>query len=468
MAREVDRYVDILEQPTDEQFQALIQIQLSETIDIENSPNEQHGLWKLIVLTSEFRGPNELTYPIDIIAIHGLGSDSYRTWQHENGFNWLKHLHEEFPGARVYYYGYDSGVGFSGVAAKLTDFARHLLTLIKLVRDGEKAIMLASKEKGLCGPLVEAVCALFFFATPHLGSTSQRHSEILCNIAETILFRNLVGKLVERFRKIPLESLRSTEDLWAYFYDQFETAAYGIQHVSCFIETSPMPGADKILVDAILAIGAGISSENDRTAFAKRGNLEAVEAILDLGIKPTLHALYLAAIRGHSDIVEALASTTNDIDVDAGFTGNALCAAASNQFGYKIVRILLEKGANVNWQGGHYGCALQSATANYRLQTVKLLLGSGADVNAQCGHGNALTAAARHRTHFVEMATLFLEHGADINAQGPGVYGSPLQTAVHRKHDFNVGFLMRNCASATMSGMFGSALDIAQRDYGHG
>lgn len=53
--------------------------------------------------------------------------------------------------------------------------------------------------------------------------------------------------------------------------------------------------------------------------------------------------------------------------------------------------MLLERGADVNAQGGHYDSALQAASASGRGKMVQVLLGAGADVNAQGGRfGNAL------------------------------------------------------------------------------
>jgi ankyrin repeat protein len=198
---------------------------------------------------------------------------------------------------------------------------------------------------------------------------------------------------------------------------------------------------------------------------AQRGNLAAVEDMLDAGVMPTPDALYLAADECRSDVVEVLTDVMDDIDTSVGWAGNALCAAACRADGANVLRILLEKGADINWQGGKYGCALHAATACYRLENVKLLLRYGADVHAQCGHyGNALTAASRHQTHFKEMATLFLELGVDIDAQGPGKYGNALQTAVHRFHVPNVEFLLHHGANTKVPGQFGSAVEIAQRN----
>jgi hypothetical protein len=60
-----------------------------------------------------------------------------------------------------------------------------------------------------------------------------------------------------------------------------------------------------------------------------------------------------------------------------------------------VTRLLLERDAEVNAQGGKYGNALQAALAKGHEQVVKLLLDNNAEVNAQGGdYGNALQAAS--------------------------------------------------------------------------
>ncbi|KAF8479926.1 hypothetical protein JB92DRAFT_2682348, partial [Gautieria morchelliformis] len=63
-----------------------------------------------------------------------------------------------------------------------------------------------------------------------------------------------------------------------------------------------------------------------------------------------------------------------------------------------LVHLVLERGGDVNAQGGSYGNALQAAaTASYRgsKKVIRLLLHKGADVNAQGGeYGSALQAAS--------------------------------------------------------------------------
>jgi hypothetical protein len=95
---------------------------------------------------------------------------------------------------------------------------------------------------------------------------------------------------------------------------------------------------------------------------------------------------------------------------------NPLCIAAEK--GNKaIVVLLLDKGANVNAQGGYYSYALQAASYSGHKEITTLLLDRGADINAQGGYyGNALQAAS-YRGH-KGIATLLLDRGANVNAQG--------------------------------------------------
>jgi Ankyrin repeats (3 copies) len=79
--------------------------------------------------------------------------------------------------------------------------------------------------------------------------------------------------------------------------------------------------------------------------------------------------------------------------------------------------LLLDKGADINAQGGEYGNALQAASTKGHEVVVRLLLDKGADVNAQGGlYSNALQAAWAQGHEVV--VQLLLDEGADVNAQG--------------------------------------------------
>ncbi|KXJ84981.1 Pfs, NACHT and ankyrin domain protein [Microdochium bolleyi] len=79
---------------------------------------------------------------------------------------------------------------------------------------------------------------------------------------------------------------------------------------------------------------------------------------------------------------------------------------------------LLEKGADVNAQGGEYGNALQAASARGHEAIVRLLLAQEADVNAPDG-------AASDRGHD-DIVKLLLANGADVNVKDDDFGQTPL------------------------------------------
>ena len=126
----------------------------------------------------------------------------------------------------------------------------------------------------------------------------------------------------------------------------------------------------------------------------------------------------------------------------------------------KIVQLLLDKGAEVNAQGGHYGNALQAALAGGHEQVVKILLDEGAEVNAQGGdYGNALHAASAEG--YEQVVKILLDEGADVNAQGRR-YGNALQAALARGHEQVVKILLDEGADVNaQGGHYGNALHAA-------
>ncbi|USP74081.1 Arp, Ankyrin repeat protein [Curvularia clavata] len=77
----------------------------------------------------------------------------------------------------------------------------------------------------------------------------------------------------------------------------------------------------------------------------------------------------------------------------------------------KLVKLLVDNGADVNAQSGPYGNALPAASEGGHEQVVKMLLDAGADVNAQGGfYGNALSAASG--IGHEQVAKILLDAGA--------------------------------------------------------
>lgn len=179
----------------------------------------------------------------------------------------------------------------------------------------------------------------------------------------------------------------------------------------------------------------------------------------DLKVTYRMSPLYYASLEGLFTIVRQLLEKGADINAQGGLYGTALQAASLDRDS-SIVQRLLEKEANVNAQGGLYGTALQAASVHGPDSTIQLLLEKEADVNAQGGkYGNALQAACYRG--YDSIVRQLLEKGADVNAQG-GTYGNALQAACYRGHSSIVQQLLEEGADVKTHGRrYGNALRAA-------
>jgi len=106
--------------------------------------------------------------------------------------------------------------------------------------------------------------------------------------------------------------------------------------------------------------------------------------------------------------------STLDNNAPLDTTRKLLDAAKSGDV--KTVKLLLEKGADVNTKSDDGGTALMSAAKRGYMEIIKLLLDKGADINAKDTDGTTalMLAAVKGQTKVVQ---LLLDKGADINAQ---------------------------------------------------
>ncbi|KAK4207229.1 ankyrin repeat-containing domain protein [Rhypophila decipiens] len=171
-----------------------------------------------------------------------------------------------------------------------------------------------------------------------------------------------------------------------------------------------------------------------------------------------------ASSGGHEEMVQMLLDKGAEVNAQGGDYGNALQAASSGGH-WKIVQMLLDKGAEVNAQGGYYGNALQAASSGGHGKIVQMLLDKGAEVNAQGGYyDNALQAASSEGHE--EVVQMLLDKGAEVNAQG-GVYGNALQAASSEGHKKVVQMLLEKGAEVNaQGGHYGNALQAASSE-GH-
>ena len=99
---------------------------------------------------------------------------------------------------------------------------------------------------------------------------------------------------------------------------------------------------------------------------------------VERGLERVATPLYYAALLGLSMLARLLLDKEADVNAQGGYYGNAL-QAASDRGHEQIVKLLLDNKAEVNAQGGgHFGNALQAASWGGHEQIVRLLLEAGA------------------------------------------------------------------------------------------
>ena len=150
------------------------------------SEKEKIGLFELSKV--------EPSKTIDVVAVHGLQGDAFKTWECSNGTLWLRDcLPEEVPSARIMTFGYDSTVAFSNSVAGIEDKALDLLNRLGAQRDGrtdrrpvvfichslgglvvKKALILAHERSSdrVFEDILINTKAIAFLGVPHKGSDS--------------------------------------------------------------------------------------------------------------------------------------------------------------------------------------------------------------------------------------------------------------------------------------------------------
>ncbi|CAN9445014.1 unnamed protein product [Alternaria alternata] len=129
----------------------------------------------------------------------------------------------------------------------------------------------------------------------------------------------------------------------------------------------------------------------------------------------------------------------------------------------KVVEILVASGADVNYKGGTFGTALQTAAFEGNATIVNILITNGADVNCEAGHfGTALQAAA-YRGHEI-IVDMLIANGADVKYHGNRTRFTALIVAASKGYGGIVSKLVKadvDNRTLNVKGEHGTALDQA-------
>ena len=182
---------------------------------------------------------------------------------------------------------------------------------------------------------------------------------------------------------------------------------------------------------------------------AQRGHLDVVKLLLkyeginiNQATKGGFTPLHIAAQHGHLDVVKLLLQNHIDINKTADYGFTALHIAA--QYGHdNVVQLLLNYAVDVNQVTKDGGTALHIAAQSGHDNVVKVLLGyDGININqAAKGGATALYIAAQHG--HLDIVKLLLQNHIDINKTMD--YGfTALHIAAKRGHDNVVEVLLNN------------------------
>lgn len=200
--------------------------------------------------------------------------------------------------------------------------------------------------------------------------------------------------------------------------------------------------------------------DSARTLDLLKQNPTLIKATYRNGITPVLFAVYAH----HKEIAELLIST-GEIEpniFEAAATGriervrellkkdpslvhawspDGWTALHLNFNNLEMAKLLIESGAdlNVNSRNTLNATPLQGAAANNWIELAKMYLAHGANVNCRSeGGGSPLHEAAGNG--FLDFARMLIEHGADVN-QKDDSGRTPLEIAVQYKRDQLAEFL---------------------------
>ncbi|PMD52221.1 uncharacterized protein K444DRAFT_621365 [Hyaloscypha bicolor E] len=224
----------------------------------ESNENSTEGLFELRGFHSKLSGGRK----VDIIAIHGLNGDPYKTWTSDNVI-WFSQLLPQFLldfDLRISTFGYNSRVAFGGSSFQIRDYAMQLLAQLHLKRKIsnttgvpmvflchslggiilKKFLIVAHERNSIYSDINICTAGVMFMGTPHIGSDVAKWTRVIRNIGNFCTFGS--------FRTDLLKGLESKSTELAEISAQFVERGKTIQIISVY-EGRPLLAIIPVIVE---------------------------------------------------------------------------------------------------------------------------------------------------------------------------------------------------------------------------
>lgn len=224
------------------------------------------------------------------------------------------------------------------------------------------------------------------------------------------------------------------------------------------------------LKDFNFAVGA--LKATNKKLFSILSNHSNIKYILKLASnlfanKHLPHLFYLASIGGYLNIVHLffLIGVSADISDDLG----AILSEVSRNKNIKIVNLLVENGANINFQNQRVLTPLMVASSSNNTKILELLIQKGATLDLQDSYGDT---AAAHAVKSMNLKAVFVlyKHGTNFNIKNIGnnsakdmIIGHVLDTGILSCILFVGVIIAIFYVSTIYSGPFNEMCSIRQR-----
>ncbi|KAF1951105.1 hypothetical protein CC80DRAFT_217609 [Byssothecium circinans] len=201
---------------------------------------------------------------VDIVAIHGLGGDAYRTWECDGNL-WLRDfLPRTIPSVRVFSFAYPADI-WTKRKAEVEDFAQSLLNNLEMKRstDKDRPIIFVCHSLGgiVCKQalvtahnstqyqhLLAATHTIMFLGTPHRGAKVADTGFMFSKVVDNVLMRYATfGQLAQINAKL-LETLGYDSDNLLKLADHFTSRLENIRVKTC-VEMDPDKRTGGLIVE---------------------------------------------------------------------------------------------------------------------------------------------------------------------------------------------------------------------------